>query len=270
MRRYVSIHAMSMSEKTRQEVLAAVRRGMRRNKQATMTGLAQGAGVSVRTLYRLFGSREALMQELGYVPEPSVREHILAAALKIVGSRGLEALSMDDLATAAAVSRATLYRLFPGKSALFKGLMEAYSPWEAVGVVIEARPDGHPRDVMPAVARAMADTMDGRIGLLLPMVLEMVKENPDTKEGMRNALTGGLPKLVQYLSRQMAEGRLRRMNPIVAFQLLAGPIVVHLLTRPLAERALGLEMPVMEAVDQIAAAWLRSMLLDKRGHAVPA
>jgi hypothetical protein len=61
----------------------------------------------------------------------------------------------------------------------------------------------------------------------------------------------------------MGEGRLRRMNPVVAFQLLAGPVVVHLLTRPLAERALGLEMPITEVVDQIAAAWLRSMLVDK-------
>jgi AcrR family transcriptional regulator len=254
---------MSMSEKTKQEVLAALRRIVRRNNRATMTELAAGAGVSVRTLYRLFDSREALMRELGYVTDPPVREQILAAALNIVGNRGLEALSMEDLAVAASVSRATLYRLFPGKSALFKGLMEAYSPWEAVGVVIDARRDGDPRDVVPMVARAMADAMVGRIGLLLPMVLEMVRENPDTKEGMRNAMVGGLPKLIQYLNEQMGEGQLLRMNPVVAFQLLAGPIAVHLLTRPLAQRALGLEMPITEVVDQIAAAWLRSMLVDR-------
>lgn len=252
-----------MSEKAKQEVLAAVRRIIRRDNRATMIELAKGASVSVRTLYRLFDSREALMRELGHGTDPPVREQILAAALNLVGNRGLEALTMEDLAVAASVSRATLYRLFPGKSALFKGLMKTYSPWEAVGVVIDARPDGHPRVVVPAVARAMADAMDGRIGLLLPMVLEMVRENPDAKEGMGNAMVGGLPKLIQYLTGQMGEGRLRRMNPVVAFQLLAGPIVVHLLTRPLAERALGLEMPVTEVVDQIAAAWLRSMSVDK-------
>jgi AcrR family transcriptional regulator len=254
---------MSMSEKAKREVLAAIGRIIRRDNRATMAELARGAGISVRTLYRLFDSREALMQELGHVTDLPVREQILAAALNIVGNRGLEALSMEDLAFAASVSRATLYRLFPGKSALFKELMGAYSPWEAVGVVIDARPDGDPREVVPAVARAMADAMNGRIGLLLPMVLEMVRENPDTKEGMRNAMVGGLPKLLQYLNGQMDEGRLRRMNPVVAFQFLAGPIVVHLLTRPLAERTLRLEMPIAEVVDQIAAAWLRSMSVDK-------
>ena len=39
---------------------------------------------------------------------------------------------MDDLATQADVSRATLYRLFPGKAALFRAIVVAYSPIEPV------------------------------------------------------------------------------------------------------------------------------------------
>ena len=69
----------------------------------------------------------------------------------------------------------------------------------------------------------------------------------------------GLPDLVQYLSRQMEAGRLRRMHPVLAFQLLAGPIVAHLLTRPLAESLIGFRTPPSEAVDQIVQAWLRAM-----------
>jgi hypothetical protein len=40
--------------------------------------------------------------------------------------------------------------------------------------------------------------------------------------------------VINYLDNQMQAGRLRQMHPIIAFQLLAGPIVVHMLTRPLA------------------------------------
>jgi len=39
---------------------------------------------------------------------------------------------MDELAEASSVSRATLYRLFPGKSALFREVIQTFSPWEAV------------------------------------------------------------------------------------------------------------------------------------------
>ena len=38
-----------------------------------------------------------------------------------------------------------------------------------------------------------------------------------------------LPLVAGYLDQQMAAGRLRRMDPVLAMQALAGPIVMHLL-----------------------------------------
>ena len=219
----------------------------------------------MRTLYRLFGRRDALMRELGFLPEPPAREQILEVAAQMVGRRGWNEFSMDELAADAAVSRATLYRLFPGKSALFNALIEAYSPWESIHLVVDAMPDAHPREMVPALATAVASALQSRIGLLIPMLLEMAKDKPDTLEGMGSALQQGLADVVQYLDRQMGQGTLRRTNPIVAFQLLAGPIVVHMLTRPLAQRAIGLEIPVTSVVDEVAASWLRSMLTDSGG-----
>jgi hypothetical protein len=57
----------------------------------------------------------------------------------------------------------------------------------------------------------------------------------------------------------MQAGRLRRMQPVLAIQLLAGPIVVHLLTRPLAEALIGFQTPESELLDEIVHAWLRAM-----------
>ncbi len=234
-----------------------------------MEELAAAAGVAVRTLYRLFGSRQALMREAGCVQAPAARELILEAALELVGRHGLAELSMDDLAAAAGVSRATLYRLFPGKSALFGALMGAYSPWEAVADVIEAMPEGSPDEVMPAVGRAIAGAMEGRMWLLLRLVFELLKGDPDTADAVRQGVARGLPDLVRYVTRQMAAGRLRPMQPVVAFQLLAGPIVAHELTRPLAESLIGVRTPPSEVVDQIVAAWLRAMASEEGPDAGP-
>lgn len=228
-----------------------------------MEELASAGGVALRTLYRLFGSRQVILREAGCAPEPTARQRILEAGLELVGRSGLAELSMDELAEAAGVSRATLYRLFPGKSALFSGLIEAYSPWEAVLTVIEAMPDGPPDEVMPAVGRAIAETMEGRTGLLLRMVFELIKGEPDTTEGMRRGVARGLPDLVAYLSRQVENGRLRPVHPILALQLLAGPILAHLLTRPLAEAVTDFRTPVDEAVGEIVEAWLRAMATER-------
>jgi AcrR family transcriptional regulator len=246
-------------ETSRDAVLAVAQRACEAGRQPTMEQIAASAGLAVRTLYRLFGSREALLREAGCAPEPSARQRVLETALEQVGRRGLAELSMDDVAATAGVSRATLYRLFPGKSALFGELIRAFSPWEPVAEVIDAMPDGAPEDVVPAVAHAIAEALQGRVGLLLRMVFELLQGDPDTVEGMRHSMGRGLPDLVGYLNNQMWAGHLRTMHPVVAFQLLAGPIVVHLFTRPLAEGLVAFGSSQSELLDEIVHAWLRAM-----------
>src|SRR4029453_10176537 len=94
----------------------------------SMDELAVRAGVSRATLYRLFGSQQHLLQGLGLQPPPAVRSRILDTALELIGRHGLAELSMDELAATAGVSRATLYRLVPGKEALFAELVRRFSP----------------------------------------------------------------------------------------------------------------------------------------------
>jgi AcrR family transcriptional regulator len=229
-----------------------------------MEELATAAGVSLRTLYRLFGNRQQLLQELEWEAPPSSRARVLETALELVGQHGLAELSMDDLASRAEVSRATLYRLFPGKSALFRALIQAYSPWEAIAELVEAKPDAPPAELMPEIGRAIASALSGRTGLLLRMASEMARGGPDTAEGIQHSLARGLPDLISYLGRQMSAGRLRTMHPILALQLLAGPIVTHLITSPLA-KLIGFNQSEEEVIDQIVAAWLRTMAPDGKG-----
>src|SRR5579875_781519 len=183
------------AETSRDDVLAAARRACAGGQQPTMEEFAAAAGVAVRTLYRLFGSRQALLREAGCAPQPSTRQRVLDVALDQVGRRGLAGLSMDELAAAAGVSRATLYRLFPGKPALFGELIRAFSPWEPVADVIAAMPGGHPDAVLPAVAQAIAGAVPDRAGLLLRMVSELLQGDPDTAEGMRQSMAGDSPTL---------------------------------------------------------------------------
>ena len=121
--------------------------------------------------------------------------------------------------------------------------------------------------MIPAVAQAIADAMHDRVGLLLRMVFELLKGDPDTAEGMRHSMARGLPDLVGYLNNQMQAGRLRPMNPVLAIQLLAGPIVVHLFTQPLAGAFTGPETP-HEYLDEIVRAWLRAMAPEADAGAI--
>jgi AcrR family transcriptional regulator len=245
----------------RKRILAAAERAFADDPSLTMAELAAATGVSLRQLYRHFASREALLRELDLEAPPAARERILEAARNLLGRVSLAELSMDELAASAGVSRATLYRIFPGKPALFRELIATYSPWESIARVLEEcreSPDMSPRQVIPRVARALADALSGRTGVLLRMVVEMSRGEPDTEEGVQRSMLRGLPDLIQYLSQQMAAGHLRSVHPVIAVQLLAGPLVAHELTRPLAS-LVGFQDTREAVVDQVVDFWLRAM-----------
>jgi AcrR family transcriptional regulator len=234
----------------------------------SMDELAAAARVSRATLYRLFGSQQTLLTELGLQPPPTVRSRILNTALDLVGRQGLAELSMDELAARAAVSRATLYRLFPGKVALFAELMRTFSPFEPIAAVLDTKGDRPPAEVIPAVAQAMAAAMDGRIGLLLQLLFELSRSDPDRHAGADSKQDAAqamrtLPLVASYLDQQMAAGRLHRMDPVLAMQALAGPIVMHLLMQASAESQSGagreVALPLEGVVDELVGIWVRAM-----------
>jgi AcrR family transcriptional regulator len=234
----------------------------------SMDELATRAGVSRATLYRLFGTQQQLLHELGLQPPPTLRDRILDTALELVGRHGLAELSMDELAATAGVSRATLYRLVPGKEALFAELVRRFSPFEPIAAVLETMGERPPAEVIPAITQAMAAAMDGHIGLLLQLLFEASRSDPDHHAGADANQDAAqamrtLPLVAGYLDQQMAAGRLRRMDPVLAMQALAGPIVMHLLMQTSAETQPGagrrVALPLEGVVDKLVALWLRAM-----------
>ena len=240
-------------------VLTAARTVLSRNPGASLNEVAAAASVSRATLYRMFGSREGLLRTLHIEPDPDSRARVLTAALELVGRDGLARLSMDEVAAAAGVSRASLYRLFPGKPALFRELLRTFSPVEPIVETVLRLRDRPPDEVMPEVARAAARTLAGRVGIVRTLMFEVASASAESEEALRYVVGHLLTALPGYLADQMATGRLRPMHPLLAIQAFAGPIVFHLITRAVAERELGFDMPVEEVVTVLAENWVCAM-----------
>jgi AcrR family transcriptional regulator len=243
----------------RERILRGAARRFATHPRATLTEVAAEAGVSRATLYRYFASRHELLQALDLEPHPGADARILAAAADLVGRDGLRKLSMDELAEAAGVSRASVYRLFPGKGALFAALVTAYSPFAIVEETLARLADRPPEEVLPEVARQAARTMAPRIGIARSILFEVTAGDPDAIEAVVPTIRQLLGALGGYLSRQMAAGRIRSMHPLLAAQLLIGPVFFHLMTRPVAVRVAHLDIELEEAVTALAEATVRGL-----------
>jgi AcrR family transcriptional regulator len=247
----------------RDRILSRAHSVLAKQANPTVADFARAAGISRASFYRVFKSREALLEALEVAPDPGTKERILDAALEEVGAHGLSALSMDELADRAAVSRATLYRLFPGKAALFTGLIHAYSPLEPVTQLLTAMQHEPPEVLLPELARTVYRTVYGggknRIGLLRALLFEVSGLAPDTEEAARDVIVNMAGALGIYMATNMAEGRLRQMHPMLALQAFIGPIFFHLITRPVIERVVGLDMDGEQSVTELTQTWLRAM-----------
>lgn len=251
--------AIAVDPTIRRQVMSAAREVLAEDASASVAVIAGRAGVSRATFYRHFGSRESLLRSVALEPQPAAEARILAAAKDMLIRESLEQLSMEALAAAAGVSRGTLYRIVPGKAALLSRLIEVYSPFEAVRSIIAEHPDEPPDVVFPMIGRAVVGVAGERLGLMRAIFHEITAGSGPALEGMRPLFEATLGALSEYITRQMAAGRIRPMHPILALQAFVGPIFFHLMTRPILERIIGLPMDPETAVDQLVAASLAGL-----------
>jgi AcrR family transcriptional regulator len=248
-----------MAEKRRERIMNEAARLLSSDRQSSIEEIATAAGVSRTTFYRAFPSRAELLHALEVQPEPDTRQRVLDASVRMLRTQTLKDLSMDELASEAGVSRANLYRLFPGKAALFRAILLAYSPFEPVMAVLNRAGDRPPEEVIPEIVLTAYRTVAGRTGLVRTLLFEITSMTPELSEAFAETGLRGFATFGRYLAGQMAAGRLRRLHPMLALQSLVGGLMFHLLAGPVMSQATVNVPAGEEAAIQFAQIWLRGM-----------
>lgn len=228
----------------------------------TMAQVAARAGISRTTLYELFGSRDALMAELGLDRQSASATDLVAAAIELLAEGGLVALSVEEAAARAGMARTTAYRLFPGKDALLKEILLTAFPIDELVAYLDAARDRPPEEVVPSVAHSLGSLGPTQLAVVRVMLLEALHTETAGAE-TRGTYVRMVEALIAYISAQMDAGRLRRMNPALAIKALFGPVWIYLIVRPTWEDDMFFsDTSVGAAIDELVAGALRAMQPD--------
>ena len=182
----------------------------------TIEQLASKSGLSRDTIYRRVGNKEELLQRMAtergvdVAAGPDVRQRILRAARKVIAQHGLLNATIEQIAEAAGVGVATVYRQFGDKERLLHAFIAEFSPRAAVLEIIL-----HPTDDVVADLTAVAR-------LLLPFlhangdIIQLVLSANTAEQAYVRHLRAGpdrlQDRLAHYFARQIEAGRLRALG----------------------------------------------------------
>ena len=169
---------------------------------------------------------------------PSTRERILVASVDLFGRRGVDAVSLDEIARVVGVRKQTVLYWFASKDALIDGVLETVATelFVVIDAAVRAAPDD-PLERIDAVVRAVFRPAVRRPALL-GLVRELSRLDVAHADRLRVGIQPLVDRAVRYLGDEMDAGRLRRGDPgLIAA--LGYATVTGIATEPEALRTVG-------------------------------
>ena len=172
------------------------------------------------------------------MPERPTRERILDEAVDLFGFRGVEAVSLDEIARAVGVRKQSVLYWFPSKEALVAAVLDTVAD-ELIVVISTAirASDDDPLVRIDAVIRAVFGPAVRRPALL-GLVRELGRLDPELVDRLRSRVQPLVEACVRYLEDEMDRGRLRRADPRLVAAL-AYATVTGIATEPEALETVG-------------------------------
>jgi AcrR family transcriptional regulator len=154
---------------------------------------------------------------------------ILAAALDLFTERGFNATRLEDVASRAGLSKASIYLYFRDKTSLLTALVKA-----TVGANINLASDmvsQHQGPVAPLLRQLLdflAHRMQGtRMPDLIKLVISESRAHPEIgRYYLDNVIGKGLPLFQSLIERGIASGEFREVDPGLTVKCLVGPLLL--------------------------------------------
>jgi AcrR family transcriptional regulator len=207
---------MSIIEEKKSEILAIASQLLKKDGKLSIADLAARVGVSRVTLYRYFGSRDALLIEVekkwGFnadsLRRDNLEKRILKAAEELFFEKGLFHVSLEEIADKAKVGIATLYRKFESRDGLIEEFLASQISEIGEIVIDESR---QPEEELESIAEQFLNIMQSGMSFFFQALLEHQK-NPDFFSRIKKGQYRTLYRISDYMKKYIDNGFFKDVN----------------------------------------------------------
>ena len=197
------------------------------------------------------------------------REQILATAVNLFSRNGFRGTTTKEIAQAAGVSEAMVFRHFANKEALYAAILDdkgcregvARLPWESNELLQKAIAEKNDHDVFYQIALSALNKHQSSVPFMRLLFYSALEEHDLAARFFRDFIEKVYAFIGEYISQRQKDGVFRSMNPRVAVRAFLGMLIHHSLNNILwdKERRL-LDISIEEAANSFADIFLHGVV----------
>ena len=178
------------------------------------------------------------------MPKKIDEEEVFKAVITLLVARGYERTTMSEMAAAANVHEATLFRKYGSKVGLIE---RAIAHQLSETPMSKVRYGGDLRVDLTLILEAYLATVTEH-GEIMPMLLVEIPRHPELKNNLQSALAN-IQGIVRIIERYQQEGHLKKEPPLVTVNALLAPMMVNEMYRRVNDAILLSMITVQEYVE---------------------
>jgi AcrR family transcriptional regulator len=193
------------------------------------------------------------------------REQIIEVAVRLFSQKGFRGATTKEIASAAGVNEAIIFRHFSTKSELYAAIIDRKANSAAMkalrSALAEAMERGDDRGVFETLAFHVLEFHE-RDDTAMRLLLYSALEGHELAEMItRNHILKTHQQLAEYVKKRMAEGVFRRMDPMVAVRGFMGMVIGQVMNKKffLCAGRQTLNIPNRQAAEAFTDLFLASM-----------
>lgn len=206
------------------------------------------------------------------IPAEDRRQQILEVARVLFSKKGFDGTTTREIAQAAKVNEAIIFRHFPTKVELYWAVIDAASKNRGARQALQDRINagGDVRDVLQDIAEGTLNRRQSDPSFIRLLFFTALESHELSERFFTTYVAQYYDLLAEYITRQMDEGVLRKMDPMMATRAFFGMVIYHSLVQNLfgGMKVLG-KVSNREVAESVTTIWLEGMIPDashKRGQ----